>query len=64
MVAAAYAKDLLYRLAPIQGPISKHGEDEAREAREAREILEWITPINYGPRQSDFLRRRQPGTGQ
>ncbi|GAB1311901.1 hypothetical protein MFIFM68171_02111 [Madurella fahalii] len=60
MMAAAYAKNLLYRLAPIQGPISKNSEDEAREARE---ILEWITPINYGPRQSDFLRRRQPGTG-
>ncbi|KAK0760932.1 hypothetical protein N5P37_005873 [Trichoderma harzianum] len=27
-------------------------------------ILEWVTPINYGPQQSDFLRRREPGTGQ
>ncbi|KAH6632825.1 hypothetical protein F5144DRAFT_651458 [Chaetomium tenue] len=61
MVAAAYAKDLLYRLAPIQGPASKHSEDEAREAHE---ILEWITPINYGPQQSDFLRKREPDTGQ
>lgn len=61
MVAAAYAKNLLYRLAPIQGPISKHSEDEARKARE---ILEWISPINYGSRQSDFIRRRQPGTGE
>lgn len=61
MVAAAYAKDLLYRLAPIQGPVSKHSEDEAREAHE---ILEWITTINYGPQQSDFLRKREPDTGQ
>ncbi|KAM6484132.1 hypothetical protein HDV62DRAFT_379491 [Trichoderma sp. SZMC 28011] len=27
-------------------------------------ILEWVTPIDYGPQQSDFLRRREPGTGQ
>lgn len=27
-------------------------------------ILEWLTPINYGPQQSDFLSRRQPGSGQ
>jgi hypothetical protein len=27
-------------------------------------ILEWLTPIDYAPQQSDHLRRRQPGTGQ
>lgn len=27
-------------------------------------ILEWVTPVDYGPHQSDFLRRREPGTGQ
>ncbi|OPB46716.1 hypothetical protein A0O28_0068400 [Trichoderma guizhouense] len=27
-------------------------------------ILEWVTPIDYGPQQSDFLRRREPGTGR
>ena len=27
-------------------------------------ILDWLTPINYGPQQSDYLKRRQPGTGQ
>lgn len=27
-------------------------------------VLEWVTPINYGPQQSDFLKRREPGTGQ
>ena len=31
---------------------------------EEKAILEWLTPINYGPQQSDFLRRRQPGSGQ
>ncbi|KKO99367.1 hypothetical protein THAR02_08530 [Trichoderma harzianum] len=27
-------------------------------------ILEWVTPIDYGPQQSDCLRRREPGTCQ
>ncbi len=33
-----------------------------REQR--RTILEWITPIDYGPRQNYFISRRQAGTGQ
>lgn len=28
------------------------------------EILNWLTPIDYGPQQSDFIKRRQPETGQ
>ncbi|KAK8017199.1 hypothetical protein PG991_008275 [Apiospora marii] len=27
-------------------------------------VLNWLTPMNYGPQHSDYLRRRQPGTGQ
>ena len=27
-------------------------------------ILNWLTPLDYGPQHSDYLRRRQPGTGQ
>jgi hypothetical protein len=27
-------------------------------------ILEWLTPIDYAPQQNDYIRRRQPGTGQ
>ncbi|KAI0121191.1 nucleoside phosphorylase, partial [Xylariales sp. AK1849] len=27
-------------------------------------ILDWLIPTDYGPQQSDYLRRRQPGTGQ
>ncbi|KAI1292579.1 nucleoside phosphorylase domain-containing protein [Xylaria venustula] len=28
------------------------------------EILDWLTATDYGPQQSDYLKRRQPGTGQ
>jgi len=28
------------------------------------EILNWLTPINYGSQQSDYIKRRQEGTGQ
>jgi Cdc6-like AAA superfamily ATPase len=28
------------------------------------EILNWITPIDYGPQQTDYIERRQDGTGQ
>jgi Cdc6-like AAA superfamily ATPase len=31
---------------------------------EHENILEWLTPINYAPQQSDYIRRRQQGTGQ
>jgi Cdc6-like AAA superfamily ATPase len=27
-------------------------------------ILNWLTPVDYGPQQTDNIRRRQPGTGQ
>lgn len=34
------------------------------DKREDLEILEWITGIDYGPQQTDYIRRRQVGTGQ
>jgi Cdc6-like AAA superfamily ATPase len=34
------------------------------DGKEDLEILNWLTPIDYGPQHSDFLKRRQPGTGQ
>ena len=32
--------------------------------QEHETILKWLTPIDYAPQQSDYLKRRQPGTGQ
>ncbi|KAI0847470.1 hypothetical protein F5Y00DRAFT_271219 [Daldinia vernicosa] len=35
-----------------------------QQTQEHKDILNWLTPVNYGPRQSDNLERRQPGTGE
>ncbi|KAJ5805618.1 ankyrin [Penicillium pulvis] len=84
MVAAAYARDLLYRLAPTRVENEKRiselfldiNETMSRaeaglatissklNKRDDIEALEWLTKNNQGPYQSDFLKRRQPGTGQ
>ncbi|KAI1754879.1 putative ankyrin repeat protein [Xylaria castorea] len=37
---------------------------DVRSAAERKEILNWLTPIDSGSQQSDYLQRRQPGTGQ
>lgn len=34
------------------------------DRNEDLKILKWLTPVDYGPQQSDFFRRRQAGTGQ
>ncbi|KAE8142398.1 hypothetical protein BDV38DRAFT_277928 [Aspergillus pseudotamarii] len=34
------------------------------DKKEDQDVLNWLTPIDYGPQQSDIFRRRQPGTGK
>jgi Cdc6-like AAA superfamily ATPase len=34
------------------------------QAETDKDLLSWLTPIDYGAQQSDFLSRRQEGTGQ
>ena len=42
--------------------------NERQDYRERREeyqaILDWLTPVDYATQQSDFIRRRQEGTGR
>jgi hypothetical protein len=35
-----------------------------QDDQERRTILDWLTPIDYAAQQSDFINRRQEGTGQ
>jgi hypothetical protein len=34
------------------------------DRRERHDILDWLTPVDYGTQQSDYLSRHQAGTGQ
>ncbi|KAI9777778.1 MAG: hypothetical protein M1839_008573 [Geoglossum umbratile] len=78
MVAAAYAKDLLCQIQPNRVEAEKNiidilsadvqeGVDKLLYVQHDHEhgtILDWLTPIDYGPLQSDLLNRRKEGTGQ
>jgi hypothetical protein len=37
----------------------QHQEDQGRQT-----VLNWLTPIDFATQQSDFITRREPGTGQ
>lgn len=42
-----------------------HYRQDSREAVEERNaLLDWLTPVDYASQQSDFISRRQEGTGQ
>ncbi|PTB55914.1 hypothetical protein M431DRAFT_412378 [Trichoderma harzianum CBS 226.95] len=76
MTAAAYTKDLLYRipLYKIEAEkkisdvlsIVQEGVDKlvtVQRNKDNQEIIEWLTPINYAHQQRDFMKIRQPDTG-
>lgn len=70
--AAAYARQLFFHMLidEVKRCVSvvsekniehlKHRQDD----RDRHEILNWLTSLDYGSQHSDFLKRRQPGTGQ
>jgi hypothetical protein len=35
-----------------------------QRSQEHQTILDWLSPIDYAPQQTDYIKRRQPGTGQ
>lgn len=52
-------------LATKDGVDRLHERQDNRERREELQtILDWLTPMDYAPQQSDFIGRRQAGTGQ
>ncbi|KAI0440392.1 hypothetical protein F4803DRAFT_527515, partial [Xylaria telfairii] len=44
--------------------LRKDQEQKPKIQKQKQEILAWLTPIDYSAHQSDFIRRRQAGTGQ
>ncbi|KFX94529.1 hypothetical protein V490_04313 [Pseudogymnoascus sp. VKM F-3557] len=50
----------------IRGGVDESNFRQENQARKQKEqaILDWLTPIDYASQQSDFISRRQAGTGQ
>jgi Cdc6-like AAA superfamily ATPase len=38
--------------------------NQRQDDKDRRDIANWLTPVDYGPQQSDYINRRQEGTGQ
>ncbi|KAH8588562.1 ankyrin repeat protein, partial [Bisporella sp. PMI_857] len=49
-------------LLAIQSSIDQ--SESWQKSKEDQAILDWLSPIDYTSQQHDFIRRRQPGTGQ
>lgn len=52
---------MLFSLSTTEAQVSKI--NHKLDNKENRDIVDWLTPVDYGPQQSDFLKRRQAGTG-
>ncbi|OBT58034.1 hypothetical protein VE04_01415 [Pseudogymnoascus sp. 24MN13] len=50
----------------IRGGVDESNSRQENQIRKHQDqaILDWLTPIDYAPQQSDFISRRQTGTGQ
>ncbi|KAF4613399.1 hypothetical protein G7Y89_g15488 [Cudoniella acicularis] len=70
--AAAYARQLFFHM-PID-EVKRYISETAEKAihsvkvrqddQDRQKILDWLILVNYGSQQSDFINRRQLGTGQ
>ncbi|KAI0200861.1 hypothetical protein F4808DRAFT_460373 [Astrocystis sublimbata] len=59
-------KDILNSISSTMSNIKKDTTYTRRylNKKEDIEILDWLIPTDYGSQQTDYLKRRQPGTGQ
>ncbi|KAK8087921.1 hypothetical protein PG997_002882 [Apiospora hydei] len=58
-VSEGFTRDNVVRLVKGQDELARR-----QDQQENQEILDWLTPIDFAAQQSDYIRRRQPGTGQ
>src|ERR1700743_221521 len=61
-----YIRNVAEDIRDIQCVVQDLDEDRKTRAyqKERHNTLEWITRVDYGSQQSDFISRRQEGTGQ
>jgi hypothetical protein len=52
-----------HQAARVEQQKTRKEQQKWHDSEASQRILAWLTPADYGPQQSDFLSRRQPGTG-
>ncbi|KAI9859982.1 MAG: hypothetical protein M1813_006329 [Trichoglossum hirsutum] len=70
--AAAYARQLFFYMPvdEVKRYVSSSAEEDIHQVKQRQDdqyhqdIVNWLTPVDYAPQQSDFNSRRQEGTGQ